>query len=96
MTYLPNGFAITIDKIQRDIYGLSKPDAVSAFVLIMISYRHHGGLRNDDEYVFAALLRFLLRNGPQSARNYKGFSRQTGAISNGMRLLRERLPKPSV
>jgi uncharacterized protein YdaU (DUF1376 family) len=51
MTYLPNKLVVDPDRFQMDVYSLSKPDAVSAYIMLMISYRHRGRLSNDDETV---------------------------------------------
>jgi uncharacterized protein YdaU (DUF1376 family) len=51
MTYLPKKLAVNTDDFQMDVYGLSKPDAVSAYVMLMIAYRHRGRLSTDDDTV---------------------------------------------
>jgi hypothetical protein len=56
MTYLPKKLAVNPDDFQMDVYRLSKPDAVSAYVMLMVRYRHRGGLRTpsgdyDDESI---------------------------------------------
>jgi uncharacterized protein YdaU (DUF1376 family) len=51
MTYLPKKLAVNPDDFQMDVYRLSKPDAVSAYVMLMIGYRHRGRLSTDDEAV---------------------------------------------
>jgi uncharacterized protein YdaU (DUF1376 family) len=51
MTYLPKKLVVDADRFQMDVYDLSKPDAVSAYIMLMISYRHRGRLPSDDDTV---------------------------------------------
>jgi uncharacterized protein YdaU (DUF1376 family) len=51
MLDVPKKFVVNIDRLQMDVYNLSKPDAVSAYIMLMISYRHRGELPSDDDAV---------------------------------------------
>jgi uncharacterized protein YdaU (DUF1376 family) len=48
---MPNKLVVKFDDFQMDVYRLSKPDAVSAYIMLMISYGHRGRLSTDDEAV---------------------------------------------
>jgi uncharacterized protein YdaU (DUF1376 family) len=51
MLDVPKRFVVNPDRFQMDVYSLSKPDAVSAYIMLMIRYRHRGKLSQNDEDV---------------------------------------------
>jgi uncharacterized protein YdaU (DUF1376 family) len=44
-------FPIKLSDMVMDLYPLSRPDAVSAFMMLWIEYHARGGLPNDDAAV---------------------------------------------
>ena len=44
-------FPIKVSDMIRDLYPLSRPDAVSAFMMLWVEYHYRGCLPNDDEAV---------------------------------------------
>ena len=51
MAEMPAQFTVKIGDMIRDVYGLSRPDAVSAFMMLWIEYHYRGTLPSDDESV---------------------------------------------